>query len=68
MIPSRRSFGSRRLLSDTETLWRTYELFTPGRGPEQRRELDFLPTTGRTLTSLPSGRSQWWILALRCGV
>ncbi|MGH4031055.1 alpha/beta hydrolase [Actinomycetota bacterium Odt1-20B] len=43
MTPSQRSFGSRQLLSNTDSLRRTYELVTPGMGTEQRRNPDISP-------------------------
>lgn len=55
MTPSQRSFGSRRLLSNTETLRRTYELFTPGMGAEQRRSPEVSPLFA-DLTGLPPAR------------
>lgn len=55
MTPSQRSFGSRRLLSNTDTLRRTYELFTPGTGPEQRRDPDISPLFA-DLAGLPPAR------------
>ncbi|MFF7131929.1 MULTISPECIES: alpha/beta hydrolase [unclassified Streptomyces] len=55
MTPSQRSFGSRRLLSNTETLRRTYELFTPGMGVEQRRDPEVSPLYA-DLAGLPPAR------------
>ncbi|MEU3987973.1 alpha/beta hydrolase [Streptomyces platensis] len=55
MTPSQRSFGSRRLLSNTDTLRRTYELFTPGTGPEQRRDPGVSPLFA-DLAGLPPAR------------
>ncbi|MFF9409701.1 alpha/beta hydrolase fold domain-containing protein [Streptomyces anandii] len=43
VTPSQRSFGSRRLLSNTDTLRRTWQLFTPGMTPEQRRDPEVSP-------------------------
>jgi acetyl esterase len=55
MTPSQRSFGSRRLLSNTDTLRRTYELFTPGIGAEQRRAPEVSPLFA-DLAGLPAAR------------
>ncbi|MFJ5547685.1 alpha/beta hydrolase [Streptomyces sp. NPDC093225] len=55
MTPSQRSFGSRRLLSNTDTLRQTYELFTPGMGAERRRDPDVSPLFA-DLTGLPPAR------------
>ncbi|MEU9328375.1 alpha/beta hydrolase [Streptomyces canus] len=55
MTPSQRSFGSRRLLSNTDTLRRTYELFTPGIGAEQRRDPEVSPLFA-DLAGLPAAR------------
>ncbi|MET9416923.1 alpha/beta hydrolase [Streptomyces klenkii] len=55
MTPSQRSFGSKRLLSNTETLRRTYELFTPGMGAEQRRDPGVSPLFAG-LAGLPPAR------------
>ncbi|MFF9815044.1 alpha/beta hydrolase [Streptomyces sp. NPDC014006] len=55
MTPSQRSFGSRRLLSNTDSLRRTYELFTPGMTAEQRRDPEISPLFA-DLTGLPSAR------------
>ncbi|MEU6669303.1 alpha/beta hydrolase fold domain-containing protein [Streptomyces sp. NPDC046727] len=54
MTPSQRSFG-RRLVSNTGTLRRSYELFTPGRGAEQRRDPEVSPLFA-DLTGLPPAR------------
>ncbi|MET8953161.1 alpha/beta hydrolase [Streptomyces sp. NPDC004393] len=43
MTPSQRSFGSKRLLSNTDTLQRTYEMFTAGMEAEQRRDPEVSP-------------------------
>ncbi|MBN6055931.1 alpha/beta hydrolase, partial [Nonomuraea sp. RK-328] len=43
MTPSQRRFGSRRLLSNTDSLRGSYELFTPGMGEEQRRSPEVSP-------------------------
>ncbi|MEU5950923.1 alpha/beta hydrolase [Streptomyces sp. NPDC047525] len=55
MTPSQRLFGSRQLLSNTDTLRRTYELFTPGMGAEQRRAPEVSPLFA-DLTGLPPAR------------
>ncbi|GAA2261661.1 MULTISPECIES: alpha/beta hydrolase [Kitasatospora] len=55
MTPSQRSFGSRRLLSNTETMRGSYELFTPGMGAEQRRDPEVSPLFA-DLTGLPPAR------------
>ncbi|MEV0977692.1 alpha/beta hydrolase [Streptomyces sp. NPDC049915] len=55
MTPSQRSFGSRRLLSNTDSLLRTYELFTPGMTAEQRRDPEISPLFA-DLTGLPPAR------------
>ncbi|MFD8412157.1 alpha/beta hydrolase [Streptomyces sp. NPDC059650] len=55
MTPSQRSFGSKQLLSNTDTLRRTYELFTPGMSAEQRRHPDVSPLFA-DLTGLPPAR------------
>ncbi|MEW2050723.1 alpha/beta hydrolase [Streptomyces sp. NPDC005476] len=55
MTPSQRSFGSKRLLSNTDSLRRTYELFTPGMGAEQRRDPEVSPLFA-DLAGLPPAR------------
>lgn len=55
ITPSKRLFGSRRLLSNTDSLRRTYELFTPGMGAEQRRAPEVSPLFA-DLTGLPPAR------------
>ncbi|MEU9303283.1 alpha/beta hydrolase [Streptomyces sp. NPDC048269] len=55
MTPSQRSFGSRRLLSNTDTLRRTIGLFTPGMGAEQRRDPEVSPLFA-DLAGLPPAR------------
>ncbi|MER7468009.1 alpha/beta hydrolase [Streptomyces sp. NPDC097981] len=55
MTPSQRSFGSRRLLSNTDSLRGSYELFTPGTGAEQRRDPELSPLFA-DLTGLPPAR------------
>ncbi|MCX4747828.1 alpha/beta hydrolase [Kitasatospora sp. NBC_01287] len=55
MTPSQRSFGSRQLLSNTESLRGSYELLTPGTGPEQRRDPEVSPLFA-DLADLPPAR------------
>ncbi|WBO66119.1 alpha/beta hydrolase [Streptomyces camelliae] len=55
MTPSQRLFGSRRLLSNSDSLQGSYELFTPGMGPEERRDPEVSPLYA-DLTGLPSAR------------
>ncbi|MGW3121642.1 alpha/beta hydrolase [Streptomyces sp. NPDC001107] len=55
MTPSHRLFGSRRLLSNSDSLRGSYELFTPGMGPEERRAPEVSPLYA-DLTGLPSAR------------
>ncbi|MFD9464761.1 alpha/beta hydrolase [Streptomyces sp. NPDC060027] len=55
MTPSQRLFGSKRLLSNTETLRGSYELFTPDMGPEQRRDPEVSPLFA-DLAGLPPAR------------
>lgn len=55
MTPSQRAFGSRRLLSNTDSLRRTYEAFTPGMTAEQRRDPDVSPLFA-DLAGLPPAR------------
>ncbi|MFI9061200.1 alpha/beta hydrolase [Streptomyces sp. NPDC053429] len=55
MTPSQRSFGNRRLLSNTESLRGVYELFTPGMGEEERRSPEVSPLFA-DLTGLPPAR------------
>ncbi|MET8135752.1 alpha/beta hydrolase [Streptomyces sp. NPDC005251] len=55
MTPSQRLFGSKRLLSNTETLRGSYELFTPEMGTEQRRGPEVSPLFA-DLTGLPPAR------------
>jgi acetyl esterase/lipase len=43
MTPSQRSFGSQPLLSNTDTLRGSYELFTPGLDAERRRDPEVSP-------------------------
>ncbi|MFD5463615.1 alpha/beta hydrolase [Kitasatospora sp. NPDC127059] len=55
MTPSQRLFGSRRLLSNTETIQGSYQLFTPGMTPERRRSPEVSPLYA-DLTGLPPAR------------
>ncbi|MEU8515036.1 alpha/beta hydrolase [Kitasatospora sp. NPDC048722] len=55
MTPSQRLFGSRPLLSNTEALRGSYELFTPGLDAEQRRDPGVSPLFA-DLTGLPPAR------------
>ncbi|MDA3648081.1 alpha/beta hydrolase [Saccharopolyspora indica] len=55
MTPSQRSFGARQLLSNTESLRRSYERFTPGLGAEDRRDPEISPLFA-DLTGLPPAR------------
>ncbi|MEV5508162.1 alpha/beta hydrolase [Streptomyces orinoci] len=55
MTPSQRSFGAKRLLSNTDSLRRTYELFTPGMGAEQRRDPEVSPLFA-DLSGMPPAR------------
>ncbi|MGW2815537.1 alpha/beta hydrolase [Streptomyces sp. NPDC001415] len=55
MTPSQRLFGSKRLLSNSETLPRSYELFTPAMGAEQRRDPEVSPLFA-DLAGLPPAR------------
>lgn len=55
MTPSQRLFGSRQLLSNTDTMRSSYELFTPGMGLEQRRDPEVSPLFAN-LTGLPPAR------------
>lgn len=55
MTPSQRSFGPRRLLSNTDSLRGSYELFTPGMGEEQRRSPEVSPLFA-DLVGLPPAR------------
>ncbi|GAA2326197.1 alpha/beta hydrolase [Streptomyces caniferus] len=55
MTPSQRSFGSKRLLSNTDTLRRTYELVTPGMDGEQRRDPEVSPLFA-DLVGMPPAR------------
>ncbi|MFF6995373.1 alpha/beta hydrolase [Streptomyces sp. NPDC008313] len=55
MTPSQRLFGSRRLLSDSDSLRGSYELFTPGMAPEERRDPEVSPLFA-DLTGLPAAR------------
>ncbi|MBV6699883.1 alpha/beta hydrolase [Kitasatospora aureofaciens] len=55
MTPSQRSFGSKRLLSNTDSVRGSYELFTPGMGAEQRRDPEVSPLFA-DLAGLPPAR------------
>ncbi|KUL50131.1 alpha/beta hydrolase [Streptomyces sp. NRRL F-4489] len=55
MTPSQRLFGSRPLLSNTDSLRTSYDRFTPGLGAEQRRDPDVSPLFA-DLTGLPPAR------------
>ncbi|MGW2489469.1 alpha/beta hydrolase [Streptomyces sp. NPDC001606] len=55
MTPSQRLFGSRRLLSNSDSLRGSYELFTPGMSPEERRDPQVSPLYA-DLTGLPPAR------------
>ncbi|WP_031069988.1 alpha/beta hydrolase [Streptomyces sp. NRRL WC-3742] len=55
MTPSQRSFGSRPLLSNSDSLRGSYELLTPGTSPEQRRDPEVSPLYA-DLTGLPPAR------------
>jgi acetyl esterase/lipase len=55
MTPSQRLFGAKRLLSNTETLRGSYELFTPEMGTEQRRGPEVSPLFA-DLAGLPPAR------------
>ncbi|WP_405981842.1 alpha/beta hydrolase [Streptomyces sp. NBC_00158] len=55
MTPSQRSFGSRRLLSNTDTLRGGYGLITPGMSAEERRAPEVSPLFA-DLAGLPPAR------------
>jgi acetyl esterase/lipase len=55
MTPSQRAFGPRQLLSNTDTIRGSYELFTPGMREEQRRNPEVSPLFA-DLTGLPPAR------------
>ncbi|MFG3257080.1 alpha/beta hydrolase [Streptomyces sp. NPDC048172] len=55
MTPSQRTFGSRGLLSGTDSLRGSYELFTPGMGEEQRRDPEVSPLFAE-LAGMPPAR------------
>ncbi|MEV6732818.1 MULTISPECIES: alpha/beta hydrolase [unclassified Streptomyces] len=55
MTPSQRSFGAKRLLTNTDTLRRTYELFTPCMRAEQRRDPEVSPLFA-DLAGMPPAR------------
>ncbi|WP_433476091.1 alpha/beta hydrolase [Spirillospora sp. CA-142024] len=55
MTPSQRTFGPRRLLSNTDSLRGSYDMFTPGMGDEQRRDPEVSPLFA-DLAELPPAR------------
>jgi acetyl esterase len=55
MTPSQRAFGPRRLLSNTDSLRRSYEMFTPDTEEEQRRDPQISPLFA-DLAELPPAR------------
>ncbi|MFI8825244.1 alpha/beta hydrolase [Streptomyces sp. NPDC053431] len=55
MTPSQRLFGSRPLLSNSDSLRASYELFTPDMGAEERRDPEISPLYA-DLTGMPSAR------------
>ncbi|MCC9308250.1 alpha/beta hydrolase [Kitasatospora sp. RB6PN24] len=55
MTPSQRLFGSRRLLSNTDSIRASRERFTPGMTEEQRRDQEISPLFA-DLTGLPPAR------------
>ncbi|MFF9277990.1 alpha/beta hydrolase [Streptomyces griseosporeus] len=55
MTPSQRLFGSRRLLSNSDSLRGSYEMFTPGMSPEERRDPEVSPLYA-DLTGMPPAR------------
>ncbi|MFD9630751.1 alpha/beta hydrolase [Streptomyces violascens] len=55
MTPSQRSFGPRQLLSNTDAIRGSYELFTPGMREEQRRSPEVSPLFA-DLAGLPPAR------------
>ncbi|MFE1200511.1 alpha/beta hydrolase [Streptomyces sp. NPDC058762] len=55
MTPSQRLFGGRRLLSNSDSVRASYEIFTPGMGPEERRDPEVSPLYAG-LTGLPPAR------------
>ncbi|MEV4313556.1 alpha/beta hydrolase [Actinocrispum sp. NPDC049592] len=55
MTPSQRLFGSRPLLSNTDSLRGSYEMFTPGMTAEQRRDSEVSPLFA-DLSGLPPAR------------
>lgn len=57
MTPSQRLFGSKRLLSNTDTLRGSYELFTPEMGAEQRRDPEVSPLFADLVGLPPPGSS-----------
>jgi len=55
MSPSQRTFGTRRLVSNTASARASFELFTPGLDPEQRRDPRISPLFA-DLAGLPPAR------------
>ncbi|WNI24585.1 alpha/beta hydrolase [Streptomyces sp. ITFR-16] len=55
MTPSQRLFGARRLLSNTDSLRGSYDLFTPAMGAEERRTPEVSPLFA-DLAGLPPAR------------
>ncbi|MFF2145659.1 alpha/beta hydrolase [Kitasatospora sp. NPDC058190] len=55
MTPSQRLFGSRLLLSNSDSLRGSYELFTPGMTPDRRRDPEVSPLYA-DLTGMPPAR------------
>ncbi|MFG2846527.1 alpha/beta hydrolase [Kitasatospora sp. NPDC048296] len=55
MTPSQRLFGSRQLLSNSDSVRGSYELFTPGMTPDRRRDPEVSPLYA-DLTGMPPAR------------
>ncbi|MFJ9842922.1 alpha/beta hydrolase [Kitasatospora sp. NPDC101155] len=55
MTPSQRLFGSRQLLSNSDSVQGSYELFTPGMTPDRRRDPEVSPLYA-DLTGMPPAR------------
>ncbi|MEU8118252.1 alpha/beta hydrolase [Spirillospora sp. NPDC049024] len=55
MTPSQRTFGPRRLLSNTDSLRGSYEMFTPGMEEERRRDPEVSPLFA-DLAEMPPAR------------
>ncbi|MFF4342586.1 alpha/beta hydrolase [Kitasatospora sp. NPDC001540] len=55
MTPSQRDFGDRPLLSNTRSLQGSYEMYSPGTGPVERRDPALSPLYA-DLTGLPPAR------------